>query len=967
VKERSCLHSTHVDVISKDCREFIEAFCEATVLVDAESGRIAALNASAADLFGMREEEIVGHECHRFICPSEKGKCPIHDLGMVIDRSRRDIMVKGKGTTTVVKTVRPLKLGGREFLLETIEPLSKDAESQLARVQQAELFRNLFYENNAVMFIIDPDSGDILEANNAAVSFYGYKIQELRQMNITDINLMPRELALEELGRTRERKETRYTFSHRLASGEMRQVDILRGPIQWEEKKAIYSIIQDVTDKVNSEKALGKKVAELDQLFANAPFSVFLSGGDRRIVRANGKSSEMFGYSQEEMIGKTINELLVPEADRAQARRYGDLIYVENIAQAFEADRRKKDGTLLPVSCMGFPVELAGDTIGGYVIYQDMTEIRKSQRRLEESERKFRSIFNESSAVLLLISAEDGKILEANPAAAKYYGYPLDRLLSMNHSDLSVLEPDRLLAVRKNATVGTKHLIQSKHRLSNGKIRDVEIYWGPIEIAGTVVLFMIVHDITARKRAEDLLKREGAFLDALFDVSPEAVAVTNEKHAINRVNDGFCKLFKCDRKDCIGVDLDTFVTGQKPELLKAASRITEVVSEGKTIKMETVRVTRSGEVFPCSLISIPVRYGNQERGAYSLYRDLREEKKRENELRIAGEIVKKSPAILFRWSDEKEGSVIYVSENIRQLGYKAEELLSGQIHYYRDLVHPDDQERVYGKTRNCADTHLDLIEQEYRLIKADGEKVWVSDRTRIIREESGKILYHEGIVIDITERKKVEELTREANENLRKHIFEMNKAFEQTIRVLASTAEAKDPYTAGHQRRVAELAKAIAGEMGMGADGERRVELAAMVHDIGKVEVPTEILSKPGKLNPVELELVKSHAEASYRILKEIKISWPLAEIVHQHHESLDGTGYPQGLAGEQILLEARIIRVADTIEAISSHRPYRPGLGLDVAFKDLEDNRGSKYDPAVTDACLSVFRKGFKWGGETE
>jgi len=178
-----------------------------------------------------------------------------------------------------------------------------------------------------------------------------------------------------------------------------------------------------------------------------------------------------------------------------------------------------------------------------------------------------------------------------------------------------------------------------------------------------------------------------------------------------------------------------------------------------------------------------------------------------------------------------------------------------------------------------------------------------------------------------------------------------------TVQVATTLSEMRDPYTTGHERRVAEVSVAIGAELGF---DERRLEglrVAGYLHDIGKITIPSEILSKPGKLTPVEFQLIKGHAQASYDVLKDVEFPWPVAQVALQHHERLDGSGYPHGLKGEAILLEARIMAVADVVEAMSSHRPYRPGLGIDKALAEIERGRGSAYDPAVVDACLRLFR----------
>ncbi|MBU1775668.1 MAG: HD-GYP domain-containing protein, partial [Gammaproteobacteria bacterium] len=180
----------------------------------------------------------------------------------------------------------------------------------------------------------------------------------------------------------------------------------------------------------------------------------------------------------------------------------------------------------------------------------------------------------------------------------------------------------------------------------------------------------------------------------------------------------------------------------------------------------------------------------------------------------------------------------------------------------------------------------------------------------------------------------------------------------QTIGAISATVEARDPYTAGHEQRVAQLASAIAVEMGLSAEAVHGISLASSIHDLGKIRVPAEILSKPGKLSPIEYELVKIHSQTGYDIIKDIEFPLPIALMVLQHHERLDGSGYPQGLKDGQILLEAKIMGVADVVEAMSMHRPYRPGLGIDAALEEISRHRGVMYDADVVDSCVALFRE---------
>jgi putative two-component system response regulator len=204
------------------------------------------------------------------------------------------------------------------------------------------------------------------------------------------------------------------------------------------------------------------------------------------------------------------------------------------------------------------------------------------------------------------------------------------------------------------------------------------------------------------------------------------------------------------------------------------------------------------------------------------------------------------------------------------------------------------------------------------------------------------------------ERKRVEEKIQKTMEHLR-------KAVHTTIQVLLMAIETKDPYTAGHQRRATDLARAIATDMGLPQNIIEGIRMAGAIHDIGKIPIPVEILSKPSKLSTTEYSLIKEHARHGYEILKDVESPWPLAEMAHQHHERMDGSGYPQGLKGGDILLEARILAVADVVEAMASFRPYRPAPGIDAALGEIEKNVGVLYERAAVEACLRLFRgKGF-------
>lgn len=195
-----------------------------------------------------------------------------------------------------------------------------------------------------------------------------------------------------------------------------------------------------------------------------------------------------------------------------------------------------------------------------------------------------------------------------------------------------------------------------------------------------------------------------------------------------------------------------------------------------------------------------------------------------------------------------------------------------------------------------------------------------------------------------------------------KVIENSRRNLESMIEALVATVESRDPYTAGHERRVGTLAQAIGAEMGLSAHTLEGIHFGALIHDVGKIRVPEELLCKPTRLTEAEFAVIKMHPEVGHDIVQGIQFPWPVAEMIWQHHERLDGSGYPRGLRGEQLLLEARILAVADTVEAMASHRPYRPGLGIEAALSEIRRGSGSLYDPDVVKACLSVFERGFNF-----
>lgn len=296
----------------------------------------------------------------------------------------------------------------------------------------------------------------------------------------------------------------------------------------------------------------------------------------------------------------------------------------------------------------------------------------------------------------------------------------------------------------------------------------------------------------------------------------------------------------------------------------------------------------------------------------------------------------------------RDRQLIYVNDSFCQLiGRTADELLGHELTEFSDL---DDQEwpAVYQAWERLQ-TGARNVPLETRLLHKDGSTIEVGVRLNAIGWDDGEPAVI-GLVEDITTRKR----TAAQIEN---YVRQLEASMQATLRAVATMVELRDPYTAGHERRVGLLAAAVAQELGWSADRCKNMEMIGLVHDVGKIAVPAEILTKPTRLSSIEMQLVREHAQAGYDILKDVPFDAPVAETIRQHHERMDGSGYPRGLQGDAILPEARVLAVADVLESMAAHRPYRPALGLDVALTELVQGRGTLYDPEVVDATVRLIR----------
>jgi PAS domain S-box-containing protein/putative nucleotidyltransferase with HDIG domain len=471
----------------------------------------------------------------------------------------------------------------------------------------------------------------------------------------------------------------------------------------------------------------------------------------------------------------------------------------------------------------------------------------------------------------------------------------------------------------------------------------------------------LLKDITERKRVEEALQKNRGDLIAIIDNLPFLAWLKDSEGRFIAVNVAFAR--SCgfpSANDLVGkTDIDIW-----PKHLAEVYRADDLeVIRNRQQKSVEEPIAYKGVEKWFETYKAPLYDTNGNvTGTTGFARDITERKQAEEKLarlKQRNELILSSSAEGILGLDLQGDHVFVNPAAARMLGYEVEELIGRPSHSTWHHTKPD------GSPYPKEECEIYAAYQEGAVHRTSTEVFWRKDGTSFPVEYASTPIYEQdrlaGAVLtfsDITERKNAEKQLQDTLESLR-------KAFGATIQVMVSAVEARDPYTSGHQLRSADLARAIATELGLPQEKIEGLRMAGSIHDIGKLSIPAEILSKPTKLSEIELALIKEHANRGYEMLKDVESPWPLAEIVHQHHERMDGSGYPKNLKGDEIMIEARILAVADTVEAMASHRPYRAGLGIEAALNEIEKNKGIFYDNIVADACLRLFReKGFQLDG---
>jgi PAS domain S-box-containing protein/putative nucleotidyltransferase with HDIG domain len=756
-----------------------------------------------------------------------------------------------------------------------------------------------------------------------------------------------------------------------------------------------------------AERKLQESEMRYRRLFEAARDGVLILDAETgEIVDANPYILDLLSYPSKECIGKKLWEIGLFADTEASKNAFKELQTKGHIR--YEGmPLVTKDGQRREVEFVSNVYE-----VGGLKVIQcnirDLTERLRAAQALRDSEARYKRITEGITDYQYSVRIEDGHPVETtqSPSCLTVTGYMAEEFAANPSLWIHMVVPDdrELLISRTRQVLSGEDVPPIEHRIIR---KDGEIRW----VSDTIILFKdaagkllsydgVIRDITERKRANQAIQEEKAFSDSLIQGLPDIFYLVDRHGGILRWNNKLPALAGISPEKMAGTNTLAFVHEQdRPfitQQLQVALETGAAEAEARLVLANGIRyyaltATRIETAQGINVIGIGVDITDRKdaedalrranlalktlsAGNLALVRATNEDEL----LRAVTNVIVEIGGYVMAWVGYAEDDTAKTVRPVAQSGYEEGYLETVNITWA-------DTERGQGPTGTAIRERVTVFNRDF--LNNPKMAPWREDAikrgyrssiaipvVRINRVLGALTIYSsDPLAFNAEEVKVLEELASDLAfgiETMRTRIAheqqatELRQSLEQSIQTIAGTVEARDPYTAGHQRRVAELATAIAREMALPLEQVNGIHLAAIIHDLGKIHIPAEILAKPGKLTDIEFMLIKSHPQAGYDILKDVKFPWPIADIVLQHHEKLDGSGYPQGLKGGQILLESRIMAVADVVEAISSHRPYRPALGLEAAMQEIERGRGAVYDTAVVDVCVNLFaRKGFKFG----
>jgi len=719
-------------------------------------------------------------------------------------------------------------------------------------------------------------------------------------------------------------------------------------------------------EQMRIESALEKSEQRYKHLFDSVLEGMeVVDAATRRIVLANEACAGIFGFdSPEEMVGIDPLEYVIGEDREYIARLTTDAVFKKDLHKVMEVKVMTKDGRQVWVSALGVRTEYDG-RLAELVSLRDITAQKLAEKAARESEERMRLLIDSANESILII--QDWKVAYANRRFEEAIGIPRQTLAGLHILNLTHPDDRQAVSERYQKTMNGERFSTGaplKGLDKNGKARWADVRAIPFMWEERPAVMALMHDITEHRKTDEILRASEEKYRILTEKTNDIIWTADLSLRMTYITPSIEKVLGFTPDERLAHEAHEQMTPAslaraQTLLLEELKREQEYGADPeRTVRIETECYHKNGSKLWLENIVSPIR---DEKGSiiaiHGVSRDITKRKKTEEALRASEGRFR---ALIENSLDaiavlDAEGRILYKSQSEeRILGYKPEHLVGKN---FVELIHPDDVERAVSIVQAVKERPGMVLDCQLRCKHKDGSCRPVEGTAHNLLDDP-KI---KGIVVnyrDVTKHKKV---ARQLEESIRK----LESVMEATIKAISSTMETRDPYTAGHQRRVTQLACAIAKEMGLPVNQIDGIRVAGLLHDIGKISIPTEILSKPGRLTETEFAMIKSHAEVGYDILKTIDFNWPIAKTVLQHHERINGSGYPAGIRGEEILLEARILAVADVVEAMSSHRPYRPSLGLERALDDISRGAGTLYDLQAVNACLMAFREsGFRFEG---
>lgn len=591
--------------------------------------------------------------------------------------------------------------------------------------------------------------------------------------------------------------------------------------------------------------------------------------------------------------------------------------------------------------------------IGVKNIEKELKKEKKVEERLRESMERFKKLWENAPIACHTLNTR-GIITSVNQTEARMLGYAKEEMVGKSIFEFILPDQRQEAWKRFQQKLAGKRLPRARDRIyvrkDGSKIYvTIDDKMERDSSRKIISIDTTMADITDLKEMEAVLKESEKRYKDLVEKAGIAILVDDKEGNFKYVNERYAEIFGYSVEEMKKQSIRSVVHPDDVERVIAYHRER---LQGKKVpsRYDFKGIRKDGSIIYLEVDAVALREGEELVGTRSYLWDITEQKRAEEALRESEErfrsVVENSYEGILILDDNFK--LIYCNDELcRMSGYSRKDIIGQDFRQFLD-----EESKALVTDRYIKRQRGEKVPSRYELniVRKDGTKLRVEISSAVIKDAAGKVKTVAQI-LDITDRKRAEEEIQETIKTLR-------KALNGTINAIALTVEARDLFTSGHQRRVADLAQAIATEMRISKDSIEGIRSAGLIHDLGKICVPADILIKPSKLSESEWSMIRVHPQVAYDILKEIEFSWPVATIIYQHHERMNGSGYPQGLSDDNILLEARILAVADVVEAMVSRRPYRPSLGIENALKEISKNKGTLYDPAVVNTCLRLFRE---------